>query len=195
MKPTRFAAGIAAASALLLAIAAPASAAPPTIEHWSEHIEHIEQVEHAPDWCPEVPFDVLYTEDSHGTFRFMQRGDGNFYGATSVTSSFSWTNVETGATFSGIRHGADKDLRVTDNGDGTITIEVQSTGPVTYYDDDGNRLFMDVGRSTGTLVIDIGGTPSDPSDDEFVSFTPGESTGHFETADRDFCADIMEFIG
>jgi len=194
MNRTSIAAGIAAASALALLAPAQAFAAPPIIDHWSDHVEHIEQVEHE-DWCPDVPFDVLYTDDASGTFRFVRHGDGNYYGGSSITSNFSWTNVETGKTFSGIRHGSDKDLLVTDNGDGTVTIEVQSTGPTTYYDDDGNRLFMDVGRQTGTLLIDTNGTPSDPSDDEFVSFVPGESTAHFETADRDFCADIMEFIG
>jgi len=84
---------------------------------------------------------------------------------------------------------------VTDNGDGTVTIDVQSTGTTTYYDDDGNRLFIDAGRQTATIVIDTNGTPGDPSDDEFVAFLGGDLTGHFETADRDFCADVMEFIG
>jgi hypothetical protein len=195
MNHAPMAAGIAAAFALALLAPTPASAAPPIIDHWSDHIEHIEQVEHAPDWCPDVPFDVLYTEDVHGTFRFVQHGDGNYYGASSITSNFSWTNVETGAMLSAVRHGADKDLLVTDNGDGTITIEVMFTGPTTFYDDDGNRLFMDAGRTTGTAVIDTAGTPSDPSDDEFVDFLPGSMTGHFEIVDRDFCADIMEFIG
>lgn len=195
MNRTPIAAGFAAAFALALLAPAAAFAATPIIDHWSDHIEHIEQVEHGAEWCPDVPFDVLYTEDSNGTFRFVQHGDGNYYGASSVTSDFSWTNVETGATLSATSHGNDKDLLVTDNGDGTVTIEVQFTGPTTYYDDDGNRLFMDVGRTTATIVIDTNGTPSNPDDDEFVSFLPGESTGHFDTADRDFCADIMEFIG
>jgi len=194
MNRTPIAAGIAAAFALALLAPAPAFAAPPIIDHWSDHIEHIEQVEHV-DWCPDVPFDVLYTEDSHGTFRFVQRGDGNYYGGATFTSNFSWTNVETGEMFSGTRHGSDSDLLVTDNGDGTVTIDVHSTGTTTYYDDDGNRLFIDAGRQTGTIVIDTNGTPSDPSDDEFVDFFDGDLTGHFDTADRDFCADIMEFIG
>ena len=194
MNHTPIAAGIAAAFALALLAPTPASAAPPIIDHWSDHIEHIEQVEHV-DWCPDVPFDVLYTEDSDGTFRFVQRGDGNYYGGATFTSDFSWTNVETGEMFSGTRHGSDSDLLVTDNGDGTVTIDVHSTGTTTYYDDDGNRLFIDAGRQTGTIVIDTNGTPGDPSDDEFVDFFGGDLTGHFETADRDFCADVMEFIG
>jgi hypothetical protein len=194
MNRTPIAAGIAAAFALALLAPAPAFAAPPIIDHWSDHIEHIEQVEHV-DWCPDVPFDVLYTEDASGTFRFVQHGDSNYYGGSSVTSNFSWTNVETGAMLSATRHGSDRDMLVTDNGDGTVTIDVQFTGPTTYYDDDGNRLFIDVGRTTATIVIDTNGTPSDPSDDEFVDFLGADTKGHFETADRDFCADIMEFIG
>ena len=194
MNRTTIAAGIAAISALALFAPASAFAAPPIIDHWSDHIEVIEQDE-IPDWCPDVPFDVLYTEDSHGTFRFVQRGDDNYYGGATFTSNFSWTNVETGKTFSGTRHGSDHDLLVTDNGDGTVTIDVHSTGATTYYDDDGNRLFIDAGRQTGTIVIDTNGTPGDPSDDQFVAFLGGDLTGHFETADRDFCADVMEFIG
>ena len=194
MNHTPIAAGIAAAFALALLGPTPASAAPPIIDHWSDHIEVIEQDEF-PDWCPDVPFDVLYTEDSHGTFRFVQHGDGNYYGGATFTSTFSWTNVETDKMFSGTRHGSDRDLLVTDNGDGTVTIDIHTTGATTYYDDDGNRLFIDAGRQTGTIVIDTSGTPGDPSDDEFVDFLGGDLTGHFETADRDFCADVMEFIG
>ena len=189
------AAGIAAASAHALLAPAPAFAAPPIIDHWSDHIEHIEQVEHAPDWCPDVPFDVLYTEDAHGTFRFVQHGDGNYYGASSITSNFSWTNVETGKTMIASSHGNDKDVLVTDNGDGTVTIDVLDTGPTKYYDDDVKPALHRRGPNVATIVIDTGGTPSDPSDDEFVGFLGADVKGHFDTADRDFCDDIMAFIG
>ncbi len=193
---TSITAVLAAAAALSLAVAAPASAARPYLEHWSDHIEHIEQVEHD-DWCTRdvVPFDVLYTEDAWGTFRFQQRGDGLYYGGSTFTSKFSWTNVETGATLSGISHGVDKDLHVTDNGDGKITIEVLHTGPTTYYDDNGDRLFIDTGRNFFSIVIDTNGTPSNPDDDRFVEFLGADVKGHFETENRDFCADIVEFIG
>lgn len=194
MNRTSIAAGIAAASALLL-VPAPALAAPPTIEHWTDHIEHIEQVEHAPDWCPDVPFDVLYVEDARGTFRFVRHGDGNYYGASSLEVRASWTNVETGESFGFVRRGSDKDLHITDNGDDTITIDVSSTGVTTYYDDEGSRLFKDAGRQTGQVVIDINGTPENPDDDEFVEFIPGDLNGRWDTDGRDFCADVMEFIG
>ena len=195
MNRTSIAAGIAAASVLLLGVPAPALAAPPVVDHWTDHVEHIEQVEHAPDWCPDVPFDVLYVEDASGTFRFVQHGDGLYYGASSIEVRATWTNVETGESFGFVRHGSDKDLHVTDNGDDTITIDVAATGATKYYDDEGTRLFVDAGRQTAQIVLDINGTPSNPDDDEFIEFIPGDLTGRFDTEGRDFCADVMEFIG
>lgn len=193
MYRTAIAAGLAAASALLL-VPASAVAAPPVVEHWTDHVEHIEQVEAGPDWCPDVPFDVLHVEDARGTFRFVRHGDGNYYGASSLEVRGSWTNVDTGESFSYVHRGSDKDLHVTDNDDGTITIDVASTGVTTYYDD-GAFLFRDAGRFTGSVVIDTNGTPADPDDDEFVAFLGGDQRGRIDTAERDFCADLVEFIG
>ena len=199
-----FAAVIAAAAVMVLAAPAPAYAAKPYIEHWEFHDEHIEQVEHAeddPPWCPDLEFDVLFTEDAWGTFLFQQRGDGMYYGGGPYTSEISWTNVENGKTFSAIRHGTDKDHEVTQNvdengdPDGTITITVLNAGVTTYYDDEDNRLFVDAGRNFFSLVIDVNGTPENPEDDEFVEFIGFDAKGNFETADRDFCADLQEYIG
>ena len=187
MKHTRAVAAIAAASAALLAIGAPASAAPPEIDHWTEHIEHIEQQEHpTPPWCPDVPFDVLYVEDSSGTFRGVMR-QGEFYGASTFRGEASWTNTETGKSFSLVQQGQDKDQKVTDNGDGTWTIEILFVGPTQYYDDDGRKLFKDVGRTFLTIVVDENG--------DFVEELEFDARGRFETMDRDFCADVVEFIG
>ena len=54
---------------------------------------------------------------------------------------------------------------------------------------------MDAGRATAQIILDINGTPSNPDDDEFIEFIGGELNGRFETEGRDFCADVMEFIG
>lgn len=203
MKHTPLAAGVAALALLGLAVPAPAFAARPVVDHWTDHTDHIEQEAHD-DWCPPeiVPFDVRYIEDAWGTFRFLQHGDGLYYGGTSLKVEGSWTNVENGKTFSFVRSGADKDLKVTDNDlndnpddDGTITITGVSTGPTTYYDDSGKRLFVDTGRNFYTVVIDINGTPSNPDDDDFVEFLGADLKGNFQTENRDFCADIVEFIG
>ena len=197
MKHTRAVATFAAASALLLGIAAPASAGPPIIEQWTDHVDQIEQDE-IPGWCVDedgnsiVPFDVRYVEDSYGTFRGVTRG-GKFYNASTVHIEGSWINTETGKSFGFVRQGQDKDLRIVDNGDGTITVTVAITGPTQYYDDDGNKLFKNVGRSVNTVIWDEAGTPGMPDDDVFVEFVSSESTG--QVTNRDFCADVLEFIG
>ncbi len=194
MKHMRAAAtAAAAASVVLLAIGAPASAGQPIIDHWSEHIEHIEQVEHAADnWCPDIPYDVRYVEDSHGNFQGMVRG-GKFYGGSTIHVEGAWINDETGKSFSFVRKGQERDHKVVDNGDGTITITALLTGPTQYYDDDGNKLFKDVGRTFATIVIDEAGTPGWPDDDVFVAFLGAESKGQSDTADNDFCEDVLTY--
>ena len=186
MKHTRAAAAAAAASAVLLAIGAPASAAPPLIEHWTDHVEHIEQ-EVAEDWCPEVGYPVLHIADASGTSREIERR-GELYWASTLRVEESWTNVENGRTFSFVFHGQDKDMEVTTNEDGTTQLRVLFVGVTQYYDSDGNRLFKNVGRTFLDVLVDAQGEWIEESIVE-------DAKGRFDTADRNFCADILEFTG
>jgi hypothetical protein len=78
----------------------------------------------------------------------------------------------------------ERDLRVTDNGDGTLTILILATGNAVVYREDGRAIGRDPGQIRLGLVVDHGGTPSDPSDDEDLSFrVVRESTGRSD----DFC--------
>lgn len=192
MMRTRAAAAAAAISASLLALGTTtATAAPAEIDHWTFSDSHIEQEEHD-DFCLDeegndiVPFDVLFEEESHGNFRGVMR-HGVFYGASTVHVEQSWTNVETGLSFSSVWQGQDKDQAVTLNEDGTTTITILFTGPTKYYGSDGSLLFTDVGRTFSTIVVD--------EDGEFLEFVGADSKGRFETMDRDFCADLIEFTG
>ena len=196
MNRTHIAAGIAAASALALLAPAPAFAAPPIIDHWSDHIEHIEQVEHAPDWCPDVPFDVLYTEDASGTFRFVQHGDGNYYGASSIDGQLLVDECrdrqDVQRRQSRQRQGPARDRQRRRHG--------HHRGPVHRPDDVLRRRRGPAlhGRRPrdGTIVIDTNGTPSDPDGRRVRRLRPrrhARVTSGPPT--RDFCADIMEFIG
>jgi hypothetical protein len=63
----------------------------------------------------------------------------------------------------------DKDLRVTDNGDGTSTILILATGNAVLCGPDGKAIARDPGQTRFKVLVDDGGTPNDPSDDEFVS--------------------------
>ena len=91
--------------------------------------------------------------------------------------------------------GTDRDQEVVDNGDGTLTIQVQLTGPDRYYLDD-ELMFVDTGMVRFRILIDDGGTPMDPTDDEEIgSLGLDAVTGLRQTDGRDFCADMAEFLG
>ena len=190
MKHTRAAAAIAALSGTLLVIGTTsATAAPAEIDHWTFSDSHIEQEEHD-DFCLDgegneiVPFDVLFEEESHGNFRGVMR-NGVFYGQSTLHVELTWTNMETGKSFSSVWQGIDKDQQVVHNEDGTTTVTILFTGPTKYYGSDGELLFKDVGRTFSTIILDESG--------EFQEFVSGDSKGRFETAGRDFCADLIEF--
>ena len=79
----------------------------------------------------------------------------------------------------------DKDQRVTDNGDGTLTILVLTTGNEVLYGEDGKAIARNPGQLRFEFLVDHGGTPTDPSDDEFLEFlgVVKDSTGRND----DFC--------
>ena len=185
MRHSRAAGTAAAAAVLLLTMGTSAAAAAPAeIDHWTDHVEHIEQDTHD-DWCPDIPYDVLFTEDAHGTFRGVMRA-GVFYGASTVHSEASWTNTENGKSMTAVWQGQDKDQEVTLNADGSATIKILFTGPTQYYDDDGNKLYKDVGRTFVTIVLDENG--------DFLEELSADVKGQFDTMDRDFCADLRAVI-
>jgi hypothetical protein len=79
----------------------------------------------------------------------------------------------------------DMDLRVTDNGDGTLTVLVLSTGNSVLYGEDGKVIARNPGQVRFEILVDHGGTLSDPSDDTNLAFlgVVKESTGRSD----DYC--------
>lgn len=76
-----------------------------------------------------------------------------------------------------------KDLHVTDNGDGTLTIVVLATGNYTLYGEDGHAIARNAGQVRFEVLIDHNGTPGDPSDDSELDFKVAkESTGRSDDA-------------
>lgn len=191
--------GAAAAFAAALIAPAPAVAAgPPEIDHFTDSDSHIEQEAH-PGWCDgSVPFDVRWDFEAQGTFVGHARGDGLWYGAATYRATEVYTNVENDLTFTRVFRGGDRDALVVDNGDGTLTITVRNMGSSQYVGPDGKTLLRDNGMYTFSFLIDHNGTPGDPSDDVDVEdgFLGLEGPyGRFDTWNRDFCADIVEFLG
>ena len=141
---------------------------------------------------------VRVDTEVHGTFLFNPHGpDGLAYGSEKVHGTQSFTNLANDKTFTQVFNVLDKDLKVTDNGDGTLTILVMATGSFKVYGPDGKLLFTDPGQIRFEILIDHAGTPTDPTDDEFIEFlgVVKGSTGRNDLEGRDFCADIHEFIG
>jgi hypothetical protein len=129
-----------------------------------------------------------YTVDGRFLTR-LQGADSIFYYMDHVRSVVVLTNVETGQQATDIsRNVTSKDLRITVNDDGTITIIALFTGPEALYGDDGKLIAKGDGQIRLQTVLDYGGTLSDPSDDTFIS--EEQIFGSTGTND-DFCAAIL----
>ncbi len=88
----------------------------------------------------------------------------------SASRTVTWYNPETGLSLTSRDRSTFKDLRVTDNGGGTMTVVWQTTGiPLEITLDDGTAAVKDVGRIVISTVLDYNGTKTDAKDDEFVS--------------------------
>ena len=134
--------------------------------------------------------------DVSGNFLAVQHGSELVFFRESIHGTLVHTNLDTGGTFTEIFTLNRRDAQVIDNGDGTLTIVVYATGSVRLYDTDGNFVLADPGQVRFQFMVDHGGTPGDPSDDEDIegSFQiVRESTGRNDTQGRDFCEDLVTF--
>ena len=167
-----------------------AGAAPLEREHFQESTSEVVE-----DFCGDLT--VRIDREVRGAFLFNAHGpEGLAYGSEKLHVTQSITNLANDRTFTEVSNGLSKDLKVTDNRDGTLTILVLATGSHKVYAN-GEFLFSDPGQVRFELLIDHAGTPTDPTDDEFIAFlgVVKESTGRNDLEGRDFCADIHEFIG
>lgn len=145
------------------------------------------------DFCPFADDLILTRWDIDGSLSIVERNGELAYFTEAVRATIVWTNTATGKaltnTFATVFH----DLEVVDNGDGTLTIIAQGTGSDLYFS--GRRLVLtNNGNVRFEVIVDHGGTPGDPFDDEFVSGSiVRPSTGTNDTDGRDFCEDVLFF--
>ena len=111
----------------------------------------------------------------YGLAYFLQHG----------TRTDVFTNLDNDKSVTSVANVIEKDKLVTDNGDGTLTILVLATGNAVLYGEDGKAIARNPGQIRFEILIDDGGTPTDPSDDEFLDFlgVVKDSTGRSD----DFC--------
>ena len=182
--------GLAAGLALVgsMALAGGASAEP--IEHGEFHDEGT-FIDH--DFCDVLGLDVQgdFVFDNH--FLVNTHGpDGLIYFQETYHVTTVFTNLANPAnTVTSVERAIGKDLRVTDNGDGTLTILQLSTGNATLYGPDGKAIGRNPGQVRFEFVVDHAGTPTDPSDDVVLEerMVKG-STGRSD----DFCETVVPVL-
>ena len=175
----------------LSAAAVPAQAKPLEKGHFHEVTSEVVE-----DFCGDLT--VRIDEDVRGSFLGNRHGpDGFAYFSERIHGTRSITNLANDKTWTEVFNIPSKALKITDNGDGTLTVLVLATGSFKVYGPDGEFLFNDPGQVRFELLIDHAGTPTDPFDDEFLEFLGivKGSTGRSDLEGRDFCDDIHEFIG
>jgi hypothetical protein len=114
--------------------------------------------------------------------------DGLAYFLEHINANVVFTNRANGKTVTTTSRVINHDLRVTDNGDGTLTILFQATGNDVIYGADGKAIGRNPGQIRLAFLIDHSGTPTDPSDDVFLAeeIVRG-STGRSD----DFCGTVV----
>jgi hypothetical protein len=138
-----------------------AAAAP--LEHGKFHDEFSDDI---PVFCGRPGLTVRSDGVVDGKLLVNSRGRYNLvYFQEHVHLSFRFTNLSNGRFITTRERSVNKDLKVVDNGDGTLTITVLATGNFVTYGADGRPIARNPGQVRFQLLIDHNGTPTDPSDD------------------------------
>jgi hypothetical protein len=177
----RRSAAIGAAAVLpALLLAAPASAAPP--ERFVDEFSFDVVIE---DFCDVAGLDIRSVGTFTGNVRLFSRGDQPlpyFWQRSHVERTL--TNEATGAFVTERTSVLEKDLTITDNGDGTFTAIALLTGPSSLYDSSGRAIARDPGQTRLRIEIDAEGNG------EVVEVVKG-STGRSD----DYCEAMLPIIG
>jgi hypothetical protein len=171
---------LALATTAAVVFAVSAGAGPPFREVIHDEFEFVDD-----DFCGAglsvevaVVLDIRVHANPHGR-------DGLVYFLQHGTETDVLTNLANSESLRSFARVIEKDLRVTDNGDGTLTVLILATGNAVLYGEDGKAIARNPGQIRIELLIDHGGTPNDPSDDVILAEElVKESTGRSD----DFCA-------
>jgi hypothetical protein len=144
------------------------------------------------DFCPDINAEISWNDRVHELIR-SHGPDGLVYFKANVHGTTVFTNLDTGGTYTNTYNFTDRDLKIVNNGDGTLTITIANSGSFKWYDADGNRVLKGAGQFRAELTVDYMGTLTDPSDDVELDFVVVKNAGQDETAGRDFCEDLALF--
>lgn len=153
---------IAALTVGVLLSASPAAAAPP-----SQITEPIDFTVTVDDFCGSGLSVEIVGDGEERVQVAERRGETYFSGHLRLDETL--TNTETGATITSTIITRSKDLRVTDNGDGTLTVLNFATGFFMVYDSEGRIIGKNTGQIRFQTTVDLNGTPDDFDDDTLIS--------------------------
>jgi hypothetical protein len=145
------------------------------------------------DFCGVEGLTVEFATHRVGTAHAVPHGrNGLVYFGFNLKVTDVVTNLANGNSVTSFSTVRDKDQRVTDNGDGTLTILVLTTGNSVLYGENGKVIARNPGQVRFEVLIDHGGTLTDPSDDEFLAFlgVVKDSTGRSD----DFCEEAVPIL-
>lgn len=150
---------------------------------------HVEDEFVIEDFCDEPGLDVDLKLTMDIRVHVVPRGpDGLVYFLQHGTRTEVMTNLANGKSVRSLTNVIEKDQKITDNGDGTLSILDLATGNSVVYGADGKAIARNPGQVRLMLLIDDGGTPSDPEDDVILDDrVVRESTGRSD----DFCAAVV----
>ncbi len=168
---------LAAASLVALAPIAPAAAAAPDRFTFDDHGEFDFPV------CG-VASHVVSDESGRGTIRWI---GGQAYALVNWDGHVSITRESTGKSVTLDASFIDRDAKITDNGDGTITLEGHSIINETDYGPDGEVGLRTAGLQKFVTVLDLNGTPGNLDDDEELSWDLLTFSGRDDRQTTDFC--------
>jgi len=182
------------ALAATAAVAAPATAGtgPPEVQvHYSDAYDTLlpDPSDPTGSFCGGLTNVPLHVE-IEGYFSIKNHGPNAPapYFADRFRSTLVYTNPQTELTYTVVRVRQTKDLRLVDNGDGTLTLTGLNSGSLFAYGPDGELLGRQNGLTRETFLVDTLGTP-DPNDDVLTPvgdpFTAGLKTT------TNFCDDFL----
>lgn len=183
---------VAAAFAVCAAVAA-LTAGSAAAKPFFEDTFHIEDSILHENFCDVQDLTVSQAIVADGTIRAVPHGRaGLAYFLSHARETHIFTNVSNGDAVRLLQHGTEKDQKITDNGDGTLTILVKIVGNDVFYGPDGKAIARNPGQIQFEILVNHNGTPADPFDDEFI-LGLGDVKGSTGRTD-DECAAIVPVL-
>jgi hypothetical protein len=177
-------------SATGLAVLAVVSTVAPAVAEPVEQARHFHEQDSfvQEEFCGDLS--VRIDVDQAVSFLANAKGpDGFVYARENIHGTVMIINMATGKAFTNDFTFVRKDLKITDNGDGTLTITTVVEGRFKTYAPDGSVLYRDTGQEKTVDLIDLAGTPADPDDDVVLDSELVKDTGWIFAEGHDFCTD------